>query len=633
MISIRVVACHAGASYLSPLPSLLLEVRASHVELRRLISRRGLLRDVLQSPSGIKGLDQLVVADPIREEGSAGLWIRQWLDVLFARCGFLPVVPPGLREFGAPDAQGSCTALLWLGLLPFDPAGAQTLLQWSLACWNWCLADSPAAEQRDELVTTMSRLGRRRYKASFLAMARELQRRRLPFGLEELEGTELLSIGVGAQRQRLSHKFTDRSSAWGLRHAKSKPLTKRLLVEAGLPVASGGSVIDLHAALRLAERLGYPVVSKPAAADQGYGVITAIADPQALERAWQESSRHGPEVLVERHIHGRDYRFLLVGGRLMAALERIPAGVVGDGLHTVEALLREENARRSASAVPVEGGSLLSLEPIELDGEARDMLAIQGLQPEAIPAAGQEVRLRYSANYSMGGSVRECRAEVHPANVQLLEKVAVLFRLDIVGIDVIAASIDAPIAPQGGVICEVNGLPGVLPHMLAEPGRALMAEVLDRLLQPLQPLPCIALRGDRAEELIAAVEAALLPSHPGLMVASRSGVRQGGLSLSSADATGLVAQRRLLADPSATAFVLQLDDRDLQKHGLACAAFDLLIVAESGQEEALPEPWNSWLCGRARRVLIAPTGVAPPSGEPWATELAAALHGLAALAA
>jgi hypothetical protein len=42
--------------------------------------------------------------------------------------------------------------------------------------------------------------------------------------------------------------------------------------------------------------------------------------------------------------------------------------------------------------------------------------------------------------------VRECGSEIHPFNVFLLEKAVSAFQLDIAGLDVIAESLEQPIA-------------------------------------------------------------------------------------------------------------------------------------------------------------------------------------------
>jgi cyanophycin synthetase len=47
--------------------------------------------------------------------------------------------------------------------------------------------------------------------------------------------------------------------------------------------------------------------------------------------------------LVEELFKGKNYRVLVVGGKMVAASERVPYGVTGDGKHTVNELIAIEN--------------------------------------------------------------------------------------------------------------------------------------------------------------------------------------------------------------------------------------------------------------------------------------------------
>lgn len=623
-MQLKILYHYPACSWVSPLPALGLEIIAQRGAVETLITSHDLLASIADAVPGFKATP-LLSSESAEISNSPEQWFAVWLDLLLTAAGIPQVLPPEVLSRQAEEGKGSWRAVLRCQCQPSDSRLVQTLLRWSLDCWQACLAEPPPAEVAQQLAERLNGLiMRNKVKASLLAMARAVHQRGLPFEFDCTAGMDMLWVGLGANSQRICQKFTDQSSGWGLQYAKSKLLTRQLLKGASLPIAQGAPVPDLDSALQLADQLGYPVVSKPTAADQGQGVITLIADAESLRAAWQESSSHGSGVLIEKHIPGRDYRFLVVNGCLIAAVERIPGGVCGDGIHRVEQLVLQDNDRRRRSPIRVEGGTPISLIPLELNPEAEAMLRQQGLTPTSIPAHGQRVRLRYSANFSVGGSLRECLSEVHPSTRLMLEKVARLFQLDIVGIDVIASDIREPLQPQGGVICEVNGLPGVLPHMLAEPDRALMAEILDRVLRPVSTVPVVAVQGEAAPELIAAIEAAVLPSLPGLTVGSRTGARQGGQVLSEQDASGLMAQRPLLRDPAATALLLQLDGHDIRAHGVSYGQPDLLILSQPGSDP-LPEPWRTWLCRSARRVVCCdPAGPAPVTSLEQAQRLAVA---------
>jgi cyanophycin synthetase len=441
-------------------------------------------------------------------------------------------------------------------------------------------------------------------------MATGLERLRENWFLESTHWGPLLVVRSGAARQRISQKVTSRTSGFGLTFSKHKALAKGLLEQAGMPVAPGKMVHSEAAALQAADALGYPLVTKPVEGDQGIGVITRIGGPEALRKAYTLSSEDGQKVLVEKEIPGRDYRFFVVNGSLLAALERIPAAVEGDGRLTIRQLVESLNAARRREPLVVEGGQKIHLTPIELNQEALELLGLQGMTESSIPKVGEAVRLRYSANFSLGGSVRNCLAEVNPANRKLIETAADLFQLDIAGIDVISTDIRQPIKGSGGVICEINGMPGVLPHMLAEPHRRLLEETALRLLRSTpRRVPLMAIHGAGADALALRLEPELLDHFPGLALATRALWRQAGDLTKQNHLSPFQRHRQVLEDPCADAFLLEIDTRNLLDSGLAWTYTDLLILLED-ETEPLDPTWESWLVDNAQTVLALPPRIA-----------------------
>jgi cyanophycin synthetase len=57
----------------------------------------------------------------------------------------------------------------------------------------------------------------------------------------------------------------------------------------------------------------------------------------------KEESRGGL-VIVETFVTGRDYRCLVIDGKIAAIAERVPAHVIGDGTLSVTQLVEQTNA-------------------------------------------------------------------------------------------------------------------------------------------------------------------------------------------------------------------------------------------------------------------------------------------------
>ena len=124
-----------------------------------------------------------------------------------------------------------------------------------------------------------------------------------------------------------------------------------------------------------ARRIGYPVVLKPLDGNHGRGVCLNLMDDESVREAFviaEDQSRRG-YVIVESFVTGRDYRCLIVGGRMQAIAERVPAHVTGDGTHTVRELVEQTNAdpRRGVGHEKV-------LTKIKVDSAAEELLREQG---------------------------------------------------------------------------------------------------------------------------------------------------------------------------------------------------------------------------------------------------------------
>src|SRR4029078_12182526 len=81
--------------------------------------------------------------------------------------------------------------------------------------------------------------------------------------------------------------------------------------------------------------MGYPVVVKPLDGNHGKGVSIDLTTPEQVKVAFEEAYEFSSVVIVETFQVGNDYRILVVDGRVVAAAQRVPGHVVGDGTHTI----------------------------------------------------------------------------------------------------------------------------------------------------------------------------------------------------------------------------------------------------------------------------------------------------------
>jgi cyanophycin synthetase len=240
---------------------------------------------------------------------------------------------------------------------------------------------------------------------------------------------------------------------------------KRFLSRLGFPVPSGEVVFSRKEALTVAERIGYPVAVKPVVGHKGIGVTAAVQDEDELEIAFERAvgaiAEDDPiRIIVEASISGADFRLLCVNGRFVAATERRPASVTGDGNSTIFELIQRENRTPARIDTPTS-----PLGKIKLDDAMENYLEEQGLTLDSVLEEDRTVYLRKVANLSAGGLSIDATPAIHPDNVILAQDVAQHFRLTCLGIDLITRDLSKSWRNGGLSIIEINAAPGIYMHL------------------------------------------------------------------------------------------------------------------------------------------------------------------------
>jgi cyanophycin synthetase len=314
----------------------------------------------------------------------------------------------------------------------------------------------------DQRMEALKRLVRRTsYGPTTQSLIDEAKRRGIP--VMRLGEGSLVQLGHGKYQQRIRASISGKTSQLAVDAAGDKNFTKKLLGDNGIPVPRGVVVRGVEDAVREARRLRYPLVTKPLDGNHGRGVTIGIKDEEGLRFGFEEAQREAKgrrSVIVEEFFQGNDHRILVVEGKLVAVAERVPAHVVGDGVHTIAQLIAEVNKdpRRGEGHENV-------MTRIKIDAHVTEYLARLGLDTESVPEPGQVVYLRATANLSTGGTAVDRTNQIHFDNAEIARRAAMIIGLDIAGIDFIAPDISKSVRETGGGIIEVNAAPGFRMHI------------------------------------------------------------------------------------------------------------------------------------------------------------------------
>lgn len=407
------------------------------------------------------------------------------------------------------------------------------------------------------------------------AIVNEAEKRGIP--VREISNSGMIRLGYGKYQKYVSATLYENTSSIAVDIACDKALTKAILDEVSILVPQGGVCSFEQEAVKLAENIGYPVVAKPKHGNKGKFVFLNIQNEKDLIETFKKVKTYDEEVIIEKYITGRDYRLLVVGGRMVAASERIPAHVIGDGIHSVRELVEIENKNELRG-----DGHGKPLTRIKIDEQAVKVLYKQGLELESVVDKGRVVWLRENANLSTGGIAIDCTEEVHKENRRIAEMAAKTIGLDIAGVDMVIPDISKPISYNYGAIVEVNAAPGIRMHLYPARGkkRNVASHILDMIYPPESPssIPIISITGTNGKTTTTRMVSNILQKHGYTVgMTTTHGIYINKKCIEKGDTTGPKSALRVLNNREVDAAVLETARGGIIRGGLAYDKADVAV--------------------------------------------------------
>jgi cyanophycin synthetase len=266
-------------------------------------------------------------------------------------------------------------------------------------------------------------------------------------------GGGIYQLGWGEKLQLTDRSSGINDSAVGAKISSNKIASAHLLRQAGLPAPIHILVHTQQAAIDAAQKIGFPVVVKPADKERGEGVTVGINDIGGLINAFDVAAKISKNILVERQVDGICHRILIAHGKHLYTVARLAISVQADGIHCVKDLIYFATELENRKA------KHLRNKPLPTDALAESTLKDQGLSFESIPENGRLIFLRPIESTEWGGTPKVVTEEIHPENIRIALQAAQLVGLNVVGVDLISEDISKPWYENGAVINEVNFAP------------------------------------------------------------------------------------------------------------------------------------------------------------------------------
>lgn len=245
-----------------------------------------------------------------------------------------------------------------------------------------------------------------------------------------------------------------------LKWMDNKGIMKEKFKREGLPVANGGVAFTKKKALEIFNGLQKPkkpVITKPNLGSRSRHTMIHINTPEDLMVGFKKAKKLSPLVVIEEELRGYLFRGTLIGGKLVGVVKRDQPEVIGDGTHTLQELLEEENKR------PERKGPIFH--KIIVDKETEVELKRENITMGDTPQIGRVVTFSQKTSRNCGGTTTEVTDIVHPENVKMLEHVGEFLKDPLVGVDFIMEDITKSWrGEQHSGIIECNSLPFIDLH-------------------------------------------------------------------------------------------------------------------------------------------------------------------------
>jgi D-alanine-D-alanine ligase-like ATP-grasp enzyme len=199
-----------------------------------------------------------------------------------------------------------------------------------------------------------------------------------------------------------------------------------------------------------AQKLGFPVIVKPLNLSQGI-LVTKVHNQDQYYHVAKKIFQIKPGLIVEKFYSGNDYRILVLDNEIIAAYQRIPLFIVGDGRSNILELLQQKQEK----FMNMGRTNMIKFDDFRISQK----LQTQNLNLDSVIPVNDIIYLLDSANLSSGGEAVDFSESIHPDFQKLAINITKDIGLRLSGIDILADDITSPMVDY--TLIEVNGSPGL----------------------------------------------------------------------------------------------------------------------------------------------------------------------------
>ncbi len=236
-----------------------------------------------------------------------------------------------------------------------------------------------------------------------------------------------------------------------------KDFQKKIMKASGIPVAKTFGIVKTVDDLKKIT-CQFPCVVKPLHGTLGKNVFVNINTQKELYDAVNQIVSSKAIAIIEEQYLGKQYRMLMVGGKFISCVERCPASIVGDGVHTLQELIDIKNTD------PQRGprhSNTHTMHYIGIDKNINDQLKKTNIKFNDVIKKNKKIIFGASTPYilELGGDIVDKTNETHQSFIDKCENFVQRHSLFIIGFDVIAKDITKDTDKQKYIFNELNEQP------------------------------------------------------------------------------------------------------------------------------------------------------------------------------
>ncbi|BDI20221.1 hypothetical protein ANSO36C_60230 [Nostoc cf. commune SO-36] len=176
--------------------------------------------------------------------------------------------------------------------------------------------------------------------------------------------------------------------------------------------------------------MGFPVIVKPINLSQGL-FVTKVYNKQEYYQVAKKILQKTSGFIVERFYSGNDYRIVVLDDEVIAAYQRIPLFIIGDGKSSILDLMKQkqeyfiQNGRKE----------IIDFE----DYRIKKNLRRRKLNFNTVIPKNNIIYLLDNANLSTGGEAVDFTEKIHPDFEKLAISITKDMELRLAGVDILTS--------------------------------------------------------------------------------------------------------------------------------------------------------------------------------------------------